>query len=202
MLAFNVPGQVVYHETIGGSGSCNRAFQEYYHRVMPDVGKTWEEFGVVDWYDYRHTEYVTDFIRPYHIRYSGGVNNFGQSNFGDLSLSINRSNDLPRFSEAELKTLEIVQGHLANFWAMYSQANPYLSYPDAEDIRSTFPLLTLRESEVAALLCRRYPAEQIGSRLSISPLTVNKHIENIFIKMKVNCRKDLWVKILGQVANN
>jgi DNA-binding CsgD family transcriptional regulator len=201
ILGFNIPRKVVYRETIGGSESCNRAFQDYYHRVMPDVGITVKRFGVTDWQDYHHTEYVTDFSRPYNIRYSAGITNFGQSKFGDLSLSINRSNDLPRFTETELKTLEIVQGHLTNFLAMFSLATQDLPYPDAEDIRSAFPLLTPRESEVTALLCQRYPAEYIASRLMISPLTVNKHIENIFIKMKVNCRKELWVKILGPEAN-
>lgn len=193
----NIPKKVIFQETIGGSAACTRAFQEYYYQVMPDVGINKAKFGATDWNDFSGTEYVTDFIRPNNIRYSAGISNFGQNGLGDLSISINRSNDLPAFSELELNILEVVQGHLANYLAMLSLANPNRPCPEAADVRVAFPSLTRRESEIAALLCRKYSAEMIGSQLLVSPLTVYKHIENIYGKMNVNNRKKLRAKLLG-----
>ncbi|HBE77833.1 MAG TPA: hypothetical protein DDW65_08605 [Firmicutes bacterium] len=52
-----------------------------------------------------------------------------------------------------------------------------------------------REAEISALLCRNYSANMIEARLMISRLTVYKHLENIYNKMKVNCRRDLRDKV-------
>ena len=196
-LPQQMPRQVIYQETLGGSQSCFQAFQKYYHRLMPDVGMTMIKVVVVDWYNYRSTEFVTDFILPYHARYSAVLTNFRQHRHGDLNLTIHRSNDLSPFTAAEIQMLQIVQGHLMNYCEMFSLANPDCQYPDAAEIRTVFPALTRREAEIAALLCRKYTAEMIASRLLISQLTVYKHIENIYAKLKINCRKDLRVKLLG-----
>lgn len=51
--------------------------------------------------------------------------------------------------------------------------------------------LTSRETEIALLVCQRLKYREIAERLFISERTVNKHIENIFIKADATNRSEL-----------
>lgn len=170
-------------------------FTQYYCKVIPDIGWNFLQYSSVDWDEYEGTEYVTDFIRPNYLRSSVGMI-LGRNGLGNIAISINRSRDLPCFNDTEMSNLKVIQEHLVNYVAMLTCSHPRDSAPDANDIRSVFSVLTRRESEIAALVCRKYSAEMIGSQLLISPLTVYKHLENIYEKLKVNSRKDLRVKLL------
>jgi DNA-binding CsgD family transcriptional regulator len=189
------PERVFFQETFRGCQSSIEFFRQYYHRVMPDVRRKALQCIEVDWHEYQHTEFVMDFIHPNNIRYSAGLMNIRYCD--ELSLYLNRSKDLPRFSQIDMNILNIVQGHLANYCTMLSETNPAMQYLEATDIRSVFSALTRREAEIAALLYRKLSTELISSSLKISPLTVYKHIENIYTKMKINNRKDLLVKLVG-----
>lgn len=68
-------------------------------------------------------------------------------------------------------------------------------YP-AADLAQGCELLSRREAEVAMLLCKRYSNRDVGSRLGISPRTVDRHIEHIYFKLNVRCRQDLVRKLL------
>jgi DNA-binding CsgD family transcriptional regulator len=59
-------------------------------------------------------------------------------------------------------------------------------------------ILSKREAEVAALLCKRLNAVEIVTVLLISPRTVEQHIANIYEKMKVRNRRGLLLKLLGK----
>jgi DNA-binding CsgD family transcriptional regulator len=54
------------------------------------------------------------------------------------------------------------------------------------EIKSNYPELTKRESEILYHLIRYYSAKLVGQKLNISPRTVEKHIE--FIKEKFNVK--------------
>ncbi len=51
--------------------------------------------------------------------------------------------------------------------------------------------LTVRQQEVAALICLGYTNQEIATRLSISPETVKSHIRNILGKFRLRRKSDL-----------
>lgn len=55
--------------------------------------------------------------------------------------------------------------------------------------------LTIRETEIAILICQRLKYREIGEKLFISERTVNKHVENIFNKLHVTTRSELMREI-------
>ena len=58
-------------------------------------------------------------------------------------------------------------------------------------------LLSKRESEIISLLMQRLKPEEIGRELKISVLTVRKHIQNIYEKLNVMNRQELFQKIFN-----
>ena len=50
--------------------------------------------------------------------------------------------------------------------------------------------LSPREIEIAALLTKRFSTAEIADQLFISPKTVSKHLEHIYLKLKTNKRSD------------
>jgi DNA-binding CsgD family transcriptional regulator len=60
-----------------------------------------------------------------------------------------------------------------------------------EDYSRLWENLTMREQEVAALVCLDYSNQEIGCRLSISPETVKTHLYKALSKLRLKHRKDL-----------
>jgi DNA-binding CsgD family transcriptional regulator len=60
-----------------------------------------------------------------------------------------------------------------------------------EDYTNLWKNLSLREQEVAALVCLDYSNQEIGSRLCISPETVKTHLYKALHKLRLKHRKDL-----------
>ncbi len=58
-----------------------------------------------------------------------------------------------------------------------------LKHP-ARNMSSEFSL-TLREKEIIALICKEYTTREIAGKLKLSPLTIETHRKNIFLKLKV-----------------
>lgn len=56
------------------------------------------------------------------------------------------------------------------------------------------PLLSRREFDVMALLCKGYSYREIGEKLFVSPNTVRFHLKNIYRKLKVNSRHEALIK--------
>ena len=51
--------------------------------------------------------------------------------------------------------------------------------------------LSVREQQVAALVCLNYTNRQIGLRLSISPETVKSHVRNLLAKFNLHTKTEL-----------
>jgi DNA-binding CsgD family transcriptional regulator len=51
--------------------------------------------------------------------------------------------------------------------------------------------LTIKEKEIASLLAKGYSQKKIADRFFRSPHTIAKHIQNMFIKVKVKSKSDL-----------
>jgi DNA-binding CsgD family transcriptional regulator len=58
-------------------------------------------------------------------------------------------------------------------------------------------VLTNRENQILAYLCEGKTNAEIGQSLSISPLTVKKHLDNIYKKLQVHRRSAAVAKIIN-----
>jgi DNA-binding CsgD family transcriptional regulator len=61
------------------------------------------------------------------------------------------------------------------------------------DINNTFEQLTAREKEVAELILSGYTRGQIAASLYISLSTVKTHIKNIYSKLEINSKRELFI---------
>ena len=61
----------------------------------------------------------------------------------------------------------------------------------AQEIYQCWLSLSVREQEVAALVCLGYTNRQIGNRLIISPQTAKSHVRNILYKFDLHSKEEL-----------
>jgi DNA-binding CsgD family transcriptional regulator len=61
----------------------------------------------------------------------------------------------------------------------------------AQEIYQRWLSLSVREQEVAALVCLGYTNRQIGNRLIISPQTAKSHVRNILYKFDLHSKEEL-----------
>ena len=102
------------------------------------------------------------------------------------------------FDERDRERLDLLRPHLA---FLYRHARQAVATPPAEtppmlsDVSPTG--LTLREGEVMRwLACGKTDAE-IAALLSISPRTVQKHLEHIYVKLGVETRTAAVMRVLA-----
>jgi DNA-binding CsgD family transcriptional regulator len=95
--------------------------------------------------------------------------------------------------------LRAIRPHLVNYYAIMSRADDlspdhYFAAELARDCR----LLSRREAEIAAYLCKRLSAREIATLLLLSPRTVERHTEHIYEKLGVANRRQLLHRLLGR----
>jgi DNA-binding CsgD family transcriptional regulator len=183
----------------GFSEATVRAYNEYYRfkiPFMPDLAHPERSkiafayngiVGAVDWRDFRHSEFTADFALP---------NRFGQSmscimpGLGAM-LSLQRSAKSPAYSAEDKTLLSIIAPHISNLYGCFSKLEK-LSRDEAggERIRELFPRISRREAEIAALLYCGASAAEMASKLFISRRTAEWHLEQIYRKLDVACRRE------------
>jgi DNA-binding CsgD family transcriptional regulator len=179
-------------EAFGVSDEWNQKFISYYSRILPfDLRKP----GVIDWENYRHYEFVTDFIKPLGIRRSIGLI-LNSSLDNPIQISLHRSQYSQNFDERATIIMEILTPHLTNIYN-YLNIIALLNKEsgDSAALVAEYKVFSKREAEVAALASKRLSAAEIGSLLQISPRTVEKHIASIYAKLKVKNRHELFSKL-------
>jgi DNA-binding CsgD family transcriptional regulator len=185
-------------EMLGISSKTANEYLEYYVEIDCLKQQTNPDSRVLsaNWDLYRNTEYVADFLSPLGITASAVLVLHDWMNRPAAAIDLNRERN-QSFTERDLSILQIIQPHLENLFANLTKS----IFLNNENFRSSdwlkkYPILTGREAEVAALLCRRLKIVEIGALLSISPRTVQKHIENIYVKLNVSSQTELLAKIL------
>jgi|GEM_PF-5201493 len=179
---------------VAGEDGTVTAFNQYYRFRMPMnngylVGKL-----VTDFQPFTNTEFVTDFIEPRRITrcLAGGW-------FRHYASVISLCRHARLFTDREIAISQIISPHLENFYDILSlaAANPEQSRLHALKADVLQAGLTKREQEVALLLAQRLSTAEIADRLFISPRTVEKHAENIYIKLGVRKKREVAQHLLN-----
>jgi DNA-binding CsgD family transcriptional regulator len=158
-------------------------YNEYYRILCLRDGSS-----ASDMFEFRkffNEEFYIDFARPNGLEY--GLSPCAP--IGPLILAANRSRSGPEFSERDGRVIEILSGHLGNFFKMLEHASAS-GNPSHQEIRFNIPRLSRRESEVAQLLCNGCSAPEIATKLFLSARTVETHIFHIYAKLGVKTKRE------------
>ena len=194
-LFFIGPFQIA--ESCGADPKQIPVYNDHYSRINPIASYDLSMLTWIDWRDFEDTEFVADFMRPNGVRYS--LARYMPSN--PISLSIQRSPQSPTFQELHYEILGAINPHLNNIHTYLE----IIAKLEAEQVHTAelargCRVLSGREAEVAALLCQRLSVPVIATKLLVSPHTVQRHIANIYEKLKVGNRRQLLLKLLGDRA--
>lgn len=144
-----------------------------------------------------HTsEYYNDFLSPQKIRYTAGFTLYDSENKPSNTLVLNRTTGGGMFSAEELSLLETAAHHLSNYRKMLLLSERFRKIPVmVAELESGNAILSPRETEIIYLLVKRLKPAEIAKELKISPLTVRKHIQNIYEKLNISDRHELFQRI-------
>jgi DNA-binding CsgD family transcriptional regulator len=175
-------------------------FNNYYYKIatpgFPEVDKNIFKANYKDQKFYSKDEYVNDFIYAQNICYSAGFIVFGLENKPAAIVVLNRTKDEHMFTEDELTMLKTIQPHISAFYKTIGTIEEIKRMPVQKlELHSDNKLLSIRESEIVSLLLKRLRPKEIAKELNISTGTVRKHIENIYYKLNVMDRHELFRKI-------
>lgn len=179
------------HFLVNVEGKWNEAYIAHFSKIergrysFESAGE-----GTAEWAAAPDGEFVSDFIRPQRFARSATLQFAGDDRKLRACASLHRAGRA-RFTETEIGSMRIVKPHLANLYSNLSQSRA------ARKSRPRVPL-SRREGEIADLLCEGVSPARIGSRLCISPRTVDKHIESIHRKLGVSSRQELLVRLFSE----
>jgi len=106
------------------------------------------------------------------------------------TLTLFRGRDVPDFTERDRAVLELLRPHLRAREARAELARLASgAAPDVEDTqRPRDARLTIREREIVALVGAGKTNAEIAAELWVTPATVKKHLENVYLKLDVGNR--------------
>jgi DNA-binding CsgD family transcriptional regulator len=107
------------------------------------------------------------------------------------------------FSERDCERLEVLRPHLAFLYRQASRQDATPAHADAATLLPAAPDavpegLTARESEVLHRLAHGKTDAEIAALLGLSPRTVQKHLEHIYIKLGVETRTAAVMRSMGK----
>ncbi len=110
---------------------------------------------------------------------------------GLLSTNSIRSFELDADLRASLQDLAVREQRPVEELAQELMHQALRTHQAEKDAWRFWQELTLRQQEVAALICLGYTTQQIAARLSVSPETVKTHTHNLLRKFGVHTRLEL-----------
>jgi len=145
---------------------------------------------------FHKSEYYYDFLAPQKIRYTAGFTLFNAEHKPAHTLVLNRTSAEGMFSAEELSLMKTAAQHLSNYRKMLLISERFKKIPVMlYELENGNSLLSPRETEVISLLAQRLKPVEIARELKISLLTVRKHIQNIYDKLNISDRHQLFQKI-------
>lgn len=148
-------------------------------RMSDVIGRTrWHEHPV-----YR------EYFRPGAIEYIVDLG-LGTGKDWYRSVVLLRERDESDFSERDRAVMESLRPHLHAREARASLRRALATAPDFITRRrgETDPQVTAREREIVALVAEGKTNAEIASELWVTPGTVKKHLENVYLKLGVGSR--------------
>ena len=184
--------------SVNSENRWNDLFNSHYHSIsiFPDFDRNIFYADNLQLRDAFKTEYYNDFLLPQKIRYTAGFILFSRENIPCGTLVLNRSDSCGMFSDEELMLLKISAQHISNYSRMLSISESLKKIPVMiTELETGNKILSPRETEIVSLLMKRMKPSEISRELKISLLTVRKHIQNIYDKLNVMDRKQLYQRI-------
>jgi DNA-binding CsgD family transcriptional regulator len=178
-------------------------FNHYYNRIAASPAKEERAFsaGLEELRQINRREYINDFLLPQKISSSAGLMLCDERGGFDFCFVFNRLESERAFDEEELQALGVIQLHVKQRYSMLRMVEELRRLPVMRmELGEGARLLSERECEVANLLFRRMKPVQIASELRISPLTVKKHIANIYAKLNVKDRRQLFERMRPEIG--
>ena len=192
-------------ESVNLSKKWNDSFNEYYYKISnsPDFDENIFTANFRELKKDHNSEYYNDFLVPQDIHYSVGFPIFAEGNKPTHTLVLNRTKAEGMYNAEELSLMKIIQPHISVYYRMLSMLESFRKLPVLiSELETDNRLLSRRESEITYLLLQRLKPDNIAKELKISILTVRKHIQNIYEKLNVADRKQLFQKIHLNFSRN
>jgi DNA-binding CsgD family transcriptional regulator len=152
-----------------------------------------EKVNLCDWTDnsriQTNKEFKELYVLPLKLKYCLGFGLSDADNCIRCIISLDRIRD-KLYSEREMELVRCLRPLLENFYIdMLLPCTSEFSYNTF--LKQQYRL-TLRECEIVKLLCSGSNTADISARLSISVSTVYKHIANIYQKLNISNRQELF----------
>lgn len=189
--------------SIGLTEEVRRSYNDYYRLLAPpfNVEKDMEfphpdffSIRIIEYGEYADSEFYTDFAHPNGIE----ATLVAPAPGSQILLALQRSRYGPGFSEKEVKSLEVINAHLNNHYALLARlAAASADLPTQGSILERFSHLTKCEAEIGRLLCYRLSAPEIASIRFLSVRTVESHIAHLYAKLGVHSKKDAILRLSG-----
>jgi DNA-binding CsgD family transcriptional regulator len=142
------------------------------------------------------TEFGRDFLRAYGVRHILCLNNLALRQGKGFFVGLYRDSRVP-FSDREVGAVSALFPHIHNLSLMTLNPEARMSRALAA---ATAAGLSRRERDVAILISQRMSIKEIAVRLSISPNTVEKHMQHIYWKLDACGKADVRRLLLGEFA--
>lgn len=153
---------------------------------------------------YEKSEYYNEFMARYGYYHTMGVYLHDGNKLLGLIDFVRSKNERP-FTNSDVRCLEVISRYLTQKLKMYllskeSSAGSVVLQPSANHPENNLQAqkqygLTLKESEVLALVQQGYSNIDIADQLFISTNTVKKHLQSIYRKFGVSNRTSLCHKV-------
>lgn len=136
------------------------------------------------------TDYYKEMFLPYNVHFGAQmVLAYDDVSLGLLTLF--RPKDEPNFSDTEIFFLDNLKDHLSVRLARHSKASEPSTVCDISAFIGKYDL-TRRECEILALLFEGRGNDEIAHELYISENTLRRHIYNMYNKMGIKSRWELY----------
>lgn len=151
---------------------------------------------------YRETDYFVDDVRmnspyfkellvPNDMYYSVQTSLYHSKIFLGVVTLFRGKND-PDFSDHDLFLLRLIKDHLAlRLYQDYNKNNDSNPVPGMQKFMIHYDLTT-READVLQLMFKGLSNDEMADQLHISHFTIQKHISNIYKKLKINSKGQLF----------
>lgn len=210
ILFLDISGKITSSLLYGVSKKSWEIFMDYYANDIsgsiyslksPLHLSSGEKINFCDWTDperiRKHEEFYRDYVCPLHLKHCMGIGFSDAENCLRAIISLDRTRDLP-YSQNDKHLIRSIHPLLANhFTALMTTPKQELSIIA---LWGTQYNLTKREIEIVDLMTGGLSSGQIAERLGLSIKTVYRHTANVYEKLRISNREELFALMRKSTA--